>query len=115
MNIPFPEMGYWQKIQYGKPVEINELPIDFSGRKEVTLTIRENPISFNRSPQKRLKESLENDSNLPIKVNQKLAMKQRFSLVVQKAVQKIIAILPSQDSYQVIIQIVDFSPILFWS
>jgi len=73
MSIPIPEMGYWQKIQYGKPVEIKELPIDFSGRKEVTLTIRENPISFNRSPQKTLKESLENDSNLPTKVNQKLA------------------------------------------
>jgi len=40
---------------------------------EVKFTIRENPLSFNRSPQKALKESLENDSNLPIKVNQKLA------------------------------------------
>ncbi len=36
MNIPIPEMGYWQKIQYCKPVEIKELPINFSGRKEVT-------------------------------------------------------------------------------
>jgi hypothetical protein len=66
-------MGYWQKIQYGKPVEIKELPIDFSGRKEVTITIRENPISFNRSPQKTMKESLENDPNLPTKVIQKLS------------------------------------------
>jgi hypothetical protein len=37
MNIPIPEMGYWQKIQYCKLVEIKELPINFSGRKEVTL------------------------------------------------------------------------------
>lgn len=73
MSIPIPEMGYWQKIQYGKSVTIKELPIDFSGRKEVSITIRENPISFNKSPQKTLKESLENDSNLPTKVNQKLA------------------------------------------
>ena len=73
MNIPTPEMGHWQRLQYGKPIEIKELPIDFSGRKEVTLTIRENPLSINTSPQKTLKESLEKDANLPLKVNQKLS------------------------------------------
>ena len=36
MNNPIPEIKYRQKIQYGKPVEIKELPINFSGRKEVT-------------------------------------------------------------------------------
>ena len=66
-------MGYWQKIQYGKPIEIKELPIDFYGRHEVTLTIREIPLSLNRSPQKTVKESLENDSRLPMKVNQNLS------------------------------------------
>ena len=73
MSIPLPEMGYWQKIQYGKTVEIKKLPIDYSGRKEVTLTIRENPQSINTSPQKTLKESLETDANLLLKVNQKLS------------------------------------------
>jgi hypothetical protein len=73
MSIPTPEMGYWQKNQYGKPVEIKELPKDFSGNKETSFIIRENPLSFKRSPQKTLKESLENDSSLPIQVNQKLA------------------------------------------
>ena len=33
MSIPIPEMGYWQKIQYGKPIEKKELPIGFSGTK----------------------------------------------------------------------------------
>ena len=73
MRIPLPEMGYWQKIQYGKPVEIKELSNDYSGKNEVTFTIRETPLSFNISPQKALKESLGNDSSLPIKVNQKLS------------------------------------------
>ena len=59
MSIPIPEMGYWQKIQYGKSVEIKELPIDYSGKEVVTLAIRENPLSFNRSPRKILKESLD--------------------------------------------------------
>lgn len=72
LNIPTPEMGYWQKIQYGKTVEIKELPIDYSGKEVVTLAIRENPLSFKKSPQKILKESLMNDPSLPIKVNQKL-------------------------------------------
>jgi hypothetical protein len=52
ISIPIPEMGYWQKIQYGKPIEIKELPNDYSGRNEVSFTIRGNPLSFNRSPQK---------------------------------------------------------------
>jgi hypothetical protein len=73
MRIPLPEMGYWQKIQYGKPVETKELPIDYSGKEVVTLTIRENPLLFNRSPRKILKEALMNDPSLPTKVNQKLA------------------------------------------
>lgn len=72
MRITLPEMGHWQKNQYGKQVEIKELSNDYSGRKEFTFTIRENPLSFNKPPQKTLKESLEDDSTLPIKVNQKL-------------------------------------------
>lgn len=73
MRIPLPEMGYWQKIQYGKPVEIKELANDYSGKNEVTFTIRETPLSLNISPHKALKESLKNDSSLSIKVNQKLS------------------------------------------
>jgi hypothetical protein len=73
MRIPLPEMGYWQKIQHGKPIEIKELSNDYSGRMEVSFIIRDNPFSFNRSPYKTLKESLENDPNLITKVNQRLA------------------------------------------
>lgn len=73
MNIPSPEMGYWQKIRYGKQVEKKELPINYSGKEVVTLTIRENPQSFNSSERKILKKSLMNDPNLPTKVNHKLA------------------------------------------
>lgn len=73
MRIPLPEMGYWQKIQYGKPVDIKELQNDYSGRKEVSFIIREHPLLSSRPLQKTLKESLENDSSLPIKVNQKFS------------------------------------------
>ena len=37
LNIPIPESGYWSKLQWGKPVTVNELPDDHSCPKEVEL------------------------------------------------------------------------------
>lgn len=67
MNIPTPEMGHWQRLQYGKPIEIKELPIDFSWQERSYINYQRNPLSINTSPQKTLKESLEKDANLPLK------------------------------------------------
>jgi len=73
MNIPTPEMGHWQRLQYGKPVEIKLLPDDFSGRDNITLTLRDINSPFVKSAQKNLKESIVNETNLPVKVKQKLS------------------------------------------
>ena len=73
MNIPTPEMGHWQRLQYGKPVEIKILPDDFSGRDSITLTLRDINSPFIKSPQKTLKELIINETNLPVKVSQKLS------------------------------------------
>ncbi len=73
MNIPTPEMGHWQRIQYGKPVEIQLLPDDFVGRDNITMTLRDIDSPFNKSPQKTLKESIIKETNLPVKVSQKLS------------------------------------------
>ena len=37
MNIPIPAMGHWQKIQYGKKVNITKLPLKYEGKDEITL------------------------------------------------------------------------------
>lgn len=40
LNIPLPELGHWQKIQYGKKVKIIPLAKDFEGEETVTLNER---------------------------------------------------------------------------
>jgi len=72
MNIPTPEMGHWQRLQYGKPVEIKLLSGDFSGKENITLTLRDINSPFIKSIKKTLKESIVNGTNLPVKVSQKL-------------------------------------------
>jgi replicative superfamily II helicase len=51
MRIPLPDVGYWQKIQYGKQVEIKELPNEYSAKIDFTLTVRNKNSLFNKSPQ----------------------------------------------------------------
>ncbi|MZQ49779.1 MAG: hypothetical protein GT598_12340 [Bacteroidales bacterium] len=72
MDIPTPEMGHWQRIQYGKSLEIKLLPNDFLGRDNITLTLRDIDSLFNKSPQKTLKESIINSTKLPLKAGRKL-------------------------------------------
>lgn len=73
MKIPTPQMGHWQRLQYGKPVEIKFLSDDFPGRNNITLTLRDINSPFIKSPQKTLKDSIINETNLPVKVSQKLS------------------------------------------
>ena len=93
MNIPTPEMGHWQRLQYGKPVEIKLLPDDFLGRDNITMTLRDIDSPFNKSPQKILKESIINETNLPVKVSQKLSKpdplisEARESLMMKRSIQ----------------------------
>lgn len=37
MNIPIPELGYWQRFQRGKKVFIPELPAEFEGDPVIRL------------------------------------------------------------------------------
>ena len=93
MNIPTPEMGHWQRLQYGKPVKIKLLPDDFLGRDNITMTLRDIDSPFNKSPQKTLKESIINETNLPVKVSQKLSKpdplisEARESLMMKRSIQ----------------------------
>jgi len=37
LNIPLPQLGYWQKLQYNKKVNVVPLPKDFKGEESSTL------------------------------------------------------------------------------
>lgn len=39
MNIPTPPNGYWAKLQFGKRVDVQKLPEDYTGVQEVSLLI----------------------------------------------------------------------------
>ena len=40
LDIPLPQLGHWQKLQYGKEVKIIPLPKDFEGEETITLNER---------------------------------------------------------------------------
>lgn len=40
LDIPLPQLGHWQKLQYGKEVKIIPLPKDFKGEETITLNER---------------------------------------------------------------------------
>ncbi len=84
MNIPLPNLGHWQKLQYLKPVLKIDLPTNYSGRDEVTLNaidekdeVKKREVSIKTS----LIKEIESNKELPMRVPTKL--KNPDSLIVQ--------------------------------
>jgi len=78
MNIPLPEMGHWQKIQYHKKVFITKLPLNYDGEDKITLSEKgkgdinvDSPIS----QQRRLTQVIDNSKDLLLKVPDRLSTK----------------------------------------
>jgi hypothetical protein len=74
-NIPLPKSGHWMKIQYGKPVIIEELDEVYSGPDEILFNERDTEeinISAAASPLALLKKEIENDKRVSLKVPDKL-------------------------------------------
>jgi hypothetical protein len=75
MNIPLPNMGHWQKLQYGVEVSTIELPANYPGQQEYTLTVKDKRSSDDTvtfRSKKLLKEENILNSKLKIKVPSKL-------------------------------------------
>jgi hypothetical protein len=75
MKIPLPQNGYWQKIKFGKNVEIKPLPLDYSGEQEVTLILKEEGEQNNLNllnPKTILQKRIENDEELSLVVPDRL-------------------------------------------
>jgi hypothetical protein len=74
MDVPIPNMGHWQKIQYGKSPIVIELPLNYAGNQNYTLEIREMPNrdGASLSVQQKLQQEIENSPELTFSVPSKL-------------------------------------------
>ncbi|MCX6254383.1 MAG: hypothetical protein NTV31_07890 [Bacteroidia bacterium] len=75
MKIPLPPNGYWQKIRYGKHVQITKLP-SYDGEREISLYIRDKQeINMDPyiSPHKRLKMEILRDLKPFLEVPERLS------------------------------------------
>lgn len=76
-NIPLPKSGHWMKIQFGKPVDIEQLDENYDGPNDVSLS--ETPtsekiisVSVELSPLEALKTEIENDKRVSLIVPDRL-------------------------------------------
>jgi hypothetical protein len=74
-DIPFPQTGYWgMKSDKQSDLKV-DLPLDYSGRNEITLTLREDDdggILPTGSPRKALIEAIKEDGTLQLEVPKRL-------------------------------------------
>jgi hypothetical protein len=76
LNIPLPQLGHWQKLQFGKKVVIIPLPKDFKGEDCIILNERKEEDSKENegvSQFHKLLKDITNDTTLSFKVPDKLS------------------------------------------
>ena len=73
-EIPMPDGGYWMKMKYNKKVKKEKPNPIFGGIDKIVLTIREdgNPINIDQTPLTIRTKEIENDSNAPLIVPDKI-------------------------------------------
>lgn len=77
MNIPLPQMGYWQKKNQGWHIHKKKLPNKYSGQEEITLRIRGDNNGKEEkglSEFKKLKSEIENDTSISLAVPRRLVI-----------------------------------------
>lgn len=82
-NIPLPENGYWQKIRYGKPVNIKHLSENYSGKNVIVLNERKIDLDGDTfqvvNPLTELEKAIELNSSLPLRVPDRLTNPDRLT------------------------------------
>jgi hypothetical protein len=76
LNIPLPQNGHWQKVQYGKKVAPKTLPVSNAKEQEITLMIRDNNDigkTNDQSPLKTLQLEIEQQLKSELIVPEKLS------------------------------------------
>ncbi len=87
MQVPVPPNGHWSKLQYGKEVEIIELPKDYSGATEIKLYPSRNDIGNPKVitlHKKTAADLIREDGSLPLKVPKTLSNPDELILAAQK-------------------------------
>jgi hypothetical protein len=72
-DIPVPQLGHWQKIQYNKKVKIIPLPKDFKGEDSITLNKGETKENEGITNFSKLLKEITGDTTLSFKVPDKLS------------------------------------------
>lgn len=85
-DIPMPDNGYWMKLKFNKPVEIEKLNEDFVGVDRIVLTPRaegsENSIS--QTPLVILSNQIKSDLKAPTKVSGRLSNPDKLTIQTQE-------------------------------
>lgn len=92
-NIPLPKSGHWMKIQFGKPVIIEELDEVFSGPDEILFNesdTEEVNISAAATPLALLKKEIENDKRVSLKVPDKLINPDKLIVETKNALSAVV-------------------------
>jgi hypothetical protein len=87
-NIPLPKAGHWMKLQFGKPVDIEDFDESYDGPEQIPLIdrpINEDTITVSASPLMLLKAEIENDRNISLTVPDKLVNPDRLITAVKEA------------------------------
>lgn len=86
MSVPLPKAGHWEKIKVGKPVEIIQLPLEYSGETEISLDIREEGDNSTASLSTlfELQRSIENDKSLSLVVPDRLTNPDKMIIDVRE-------------------------------
>ena len=74
-SIPMPQLGHWQKIQYGYKVVKTKLPNITKDQGSINLRYRDeagNYVEIEKTPKSILKEEYLNNPKLPLKVPERL-------------------------------------------
>jgi len=88
VNVPMPDNGYWQKLQYKKPVTIKELPDVISSDKEIVLNNIDKNVEISSSEiliRKKLIKEIEDSHDLPIQVPLKLTNPDRLIIEAKES------------------------------
>ena len=72
-DIPLPQLGHWQKIQFNKKVKIIPLPKDFKGEDSITLNKGETKVNDGITNFSKLLKEITDDTALSFKVPDKLS------------------------------------------
>ncbi len=73
-DIPIPDSGYWTKLKFNKPIEKEQMNINYVGEDKIILNIREegNDINLDQSELTILTKQILNDKKAPLVVPQRM-------------------------------------------